>query len=52
MGLFAKVARVHKEEDALGTTKLEQAVNSSDGSEGFACTGGHVDQGPRLVLCE
>ena len=51
-GLLAEIARVDKEEDALGVGEFQQAINLGDGGEGLARSGRHLDEGARLVLLE
>ncbi len=45
LGLGAEGVAVDEEEDALEAGELEEAVDFGDGGEGFAGTGGHVDEG-------
>lgn len=52
MGLLTEVAGIDQKQDALGSAKLEQAVDGGDGSEGFARSGCHVYQGARLAQCQ
>ena len=48
LGLFAEIAAINQEEDAFGTSELEQAVGDIDGGEGLAGAGRHLDERTRV----
>ena len=52
LGLFAEIAAVHQEEDALGVAELEQAIGDIDGGEGLARAGGHLNEGAWIGSAE
>ena len=52
LGLFAEVAGIDEEEDALDAGVLEQAVDGRDGGEGFTRAGGHLHEGAGFGLFE